>query len=291
MIQYFAKREFKSVFSSNSAPRLNSISRRGTNASSTMPRVMHSHNEILEILFVSDGTGVYIVDNKRYSIQMGDIIICNINTLHDEVPEFNHIVSSYCCSISDLQLPGLQKNCLIGNGVRPVFHSGEHFDDVNNLMCMLHFHLSSNQKGSGETCHHLMIALLTIVINIISENQQKEDSDKSNQILLYEQIKKYIDLHYYEDINLNSIARAMNLSPYYLSHVFKNVAGYSPMQYALRRRIGESQTLLINSKHSITEIASQVGYGNPNYFNIIFTKKIGMSPSQYRKTYTNSVNL
>lgn len=283
MIECFPKREFKSIFSSNSTPYLNSISKRGPNLN--LPRVMHSHNGILEILFIISGTGVYIVDNKRYSITKGDIIISNSNVLHDEVPEFNQMVKSYCCTISNLQLQGFEKNHLISNEIRPVFNSGEHYDEVNNLMNMIYFYLTSNQKGADETCHHLMIALLTIVVSIISKDQQIEDSDKNYQFELYEQIIKYIDLHYKEDINLHSLALAMNLSPYYLSHVFKNIAGYSPMQYSLRRRIGESQTLLINSKYSITEIASQVGYDNPNYFNIIFTKKTGMSPSQYRKTY------
>ncbi len=62
--------------------------------------------------------------------------------------------------------------------------------------------------------------------------------------------------------------------------------GYSPMNYIIRRRIGEAQTLLITTKLSITEIAGMVGFSNPNNFNIQFQKQVGLSPREYRKTYT-----
>ena len=55
------------------------------------------------------------------------------------------------------------------------------------------------------------------------------------------------------------------------------------MQYIINRRIGEAQNLLINTDYSITQIADKVGYDNPSYFNMLFTKLIGMSPGKFRK--------
>lgn len=57
------------------------------------------------------------------------------------------------------------------------------------------------------------------------------------------------------------------------------------MQYTLRRRLGEAQTLLISTKMSITEISVAVGFGNPCHFNTMFSKHIGMPPSKYRSSY------
>lgn len=47
------------------------------------------------------------------------------------------------------------------------------------------------------------------------------------------------------------------------------------MQYLLRRRIGEAQTLLITTDLSITRIAERVGYDTQSYFNLQFTKNVG----------------
>ena len=81
------------------------------------------------------------------------------------------------------------------------------------------------------------------------------------------------------------MGEALHISPYYLSHVFKQMSGYSPVQYLLRRRIGEAQTLLITTDLSITRIAELVGYDTQSYFNLQFTKNVGMSPGKFRQNY------
>ena len=81
------------------------------------------------------------------------------------------------------------------------------------------------------------------------------------------------------------MGEALNISPYYLSHVFKEMSGYSPMQYLLRRRIGEAQTLLISTDLPVTTIAGMVGYDTQSYFNLQFSKNVGMPPKKYRQNY------
>ena len=81
------------------------------------------------------------------------------------------------------------------------------------------------------------------------------------------------------------MGEALHISPYYLSHVFKQMSGYSPVQYLLRRRIGEAQTLLITTDLPITTIAGMVGYDTQSYFNLQFTKNVGMPPKKFRQNY------
>ena len=81
------------------------------------------------------------------------------------------------------------------------------------------------------------------------------------------------------------MGEALHISPYYLSHVFKQMSGYSPVQYLLRRRIGEAQTLLITTDLPITRIAEMVGYDTQSYFNLQFTKNVGMPPNKFRQNY------
>ena len=57
------------------------------------------------------------------------------------------------------------------------------------------------------------------------------------------------------------------------------------MQYATRRRIGEAQSLLIYTSMPVTYIAARVGYSNQSHFNSLFSKYVGMSPTQFRKEY------
>ena len=74
------------------------------------------------------------------------------------------------------------------------------------------------------------------------------------------------------------MGKALHVSPYYLSHVFKEASGYSPTQYLLRRRIGEAHNLLIATDLPMSKIAERVGFETQNYFNLQFSKHVGMPP-------------
>ncbi|NBH79892.1 AraC family transcriptional regulator [Clostridiaceae bacterium] len=99
--------------------------------------------------------------------------------------------------------------------------------------------------------------------------------------------KEYIEEHYHEPISIKDICRDLGLSESYVSHTFKDMLGYSPMQYALRCKIGEAQTLLISTDYSITEIARMVGFDAQSHFNQRFIKDVGISPSKFRKNCRN----
>ena len=102
---------------------------------------------------------------------------------------------------------------------------------------------------------------------------------------LSRKVQEYIDQHYQEPLTLQEIGKALHLSPYYLSHVFKEASGYSPMQYLLRRRIGEAQNLLISTDLPIARISEMVGYETQNYFNLQFSKHVGVPPRKFRQGF------
>ena len=57
----------------------------------------------------------------------------------------------------------------------------------------------------------------------------------------------YLDEHYMEPIQLQSLGERFHISQFYLSHIFKAETGLSPMKYVMHRRIGQSQNLLMNT--------------------------------------------
>lgn len=96
------------------------------------------------------------------------------------------------------------------------------------------------------------------------------------------QIKTYIASHYMEDINLESIAREFKFSPNYLSKTFKNKEGERLLDYLIRYRIDIAKKLLWDTRHTITDVATLVGYrNNPKYFTKIFKKLEGITPQEY----------
>lgn len=96
-------------------------------------------------------------------------------------------------------------------------------------------------------------------------------------------VQQYIDTHYKEDISLEDIAAHMRMSVYYIMRAFKDTVGPSPMQYVIRRRIGEAQSYLLMTDKSVTEIAYIVDYNAASNFNNTFRSLVGMTPKKYHE--------
>ncbi|HBN55186.1 MAG TPA: AraC family transcriptional regulator [Lachnospiraceae bacterium] len=286
MIQCFIKHEVSSIFEDYALPKLISVSKIDSHFRAH-PRLLHSHEDKLEILFVRSGTGFYIVEEKKYPLQTGDIIICNEGVLHDDVPEHCQNLNTYCLTLTDVKITGLPKNCLARKDACPHIQALEYSDMLENLFSIVYTLLASDTEQTVETCSYIACGILTLVYEIALRSRTEPDHMDKKANLLSKEIKRYIDTHYNEDLTLKTIGEALHINPYYVAHVFKDNIGFSPIQYILHRRIGEAQSLLIHTEYSITTIASMVGYNNLSHFNSMFAKYVQMSPSEYRKNYTN----
>jgi len=247
-----------------------------------LPRVMHKHDQFLEIMLITKGCGIHTIDSECYYTETGDLLIYNPGIIHDECVRENMDLEVYTCAVDTLQLKGLKPNQLLADLHVPVIKTCEFYSHIHSLMEMIHRTISEKNPWSEEYADRLLQALLTLVIGIIHTEDRTYTKKEHN---LAKDIKSYIDLHCLEDISLASIAGDLHLSVYYLSHIFKKIYGYSPIQYIMRRRIGEAQSLLLDTTNGITEIATTVGYNNSNYFHNAFTKVTGLSPQKYRKFY------
>ena len=99
---------------------------------------------------------------------------------------------------------------------------------------------------------------------------------------LAERAIQYMKQHYQADISLGDIAGALYTAPAYLAKRFKEKKNVTVMQYLETIRMNRARGLLENSGLSVTEIAQEVGYSDPNYFTRTFKKNCAKTPKQYR---------
>jgi len=95
--------------------------------------------------------------------------------------------------------------------------------------------------------------------------------------------REFIRTNYKKKIKLVDISKAIYLSPYYLSHIFKKETGSTLLEYLTKVRIEEAKYLLENTQWNTTQIAFKVGYSDQSYFCKVFKKSESISPSDYRK--------
>lgn len=102
-------------------------------------------------------------------------------------------------------------------------------------------------------------------------------------------ILAYINAHFREELSLTDLTAVFHVSSSHIIHVFNPLFGLSPIQYLIRRRIGEAQLLLRKTDLNAAEIAGCVGIINRNYFYRTFKRFTGLSPSRYRELIRNGV--
>lgn len=113
---------------------------------------------------------------------------------------------------------------------------------------------------------------------IMSAKKFSSTSEKEVAFAIY-----YFRKNYNTEISIEEYSKSRGLSNCWFIQCFKEITGSSPLQYILKLRISNAQSLLENTDYTITEIANMVGYTNSLYFSRLFHKYIGMSPKEYRK--------
>ena len=128
-----------------------------------------------------------------------------------------------------------------------------------------------------------LAALLNDLL-LLMNRQALEESRNGNQMRAeIEQAVSYFNEHYQKPINIEEYAVSRHISAEWFIRCFKRIMNLTPAQYLLSLRIANAQSLLEHSDYNVSEIASIVGYESPLYFSRVFKKRLGVSPSQYRK--------
>ena len=99
-------------------------------------------------------------------------------------------------------------------------------------------------------------------------------------------MKKYIQGHFAENLLLEDIVSAADLSYSYGSSMFKKETGITITQYLTQVRMEEAQRLIRETNLTINEVACKVGYTDTRYFSKLFIKTVGIKPVDYRKFYS-----
>ena len=84
-------------------------------------------------------------------------------------------------------------------------------------------------------------------------------------------------------LSIVDVAREVRISPFHLIRQFEAVFGVTPHQFRQACRIERARHLLAGSGHSVTDVCMEVGFSSLGSFSTLFTRRVGETPSAYRR--------
>ncbi len=238
------------------------------------PSVLHTHH-FSELFYVKSGSGEFIVEEKRFPIRKGDVVIVNPNIQHTETSIGTMPLEYVILSVEGIQFSFADKK------EYTIFSCNNSKENLKFYFTCLEDEIDAKKEHYESVCQKILDVLVTSLIRHNHSHFQVDPALKVSSEC--SKIKRYIDANFSEDITLGSLAELVHLNKFYVTHAFKNTYGISPMHYLSRRRINTCKELLSSTDYSIAEIARQAGFSSQSYFSQAFQKSCGLSAGAYRK--------
>lgn len=122
-------------------------------------------------------------------------------------------------------------------------------------------------------------ALLLELFSVISKTDLQKEKSRVSAAL------EYIQKHYTENIDADTLCGLCYMSKPYFFKQFKKETGTTPILMRTKLRVERAKTLLCDEECQISEIAAMLGFESIYYFSRSFKNTVGMSPMQYRKEW------
>lgn len=248
----------------------------------------HFHN-FYEMMILLSPKAYHFVEGKRYDLVTNDLVLLAPSILHQSEylpggPSDRIIIGFMLPRQITSCATGYQEILSIFNSTSPIFRF--HHEEQNLLFKKLNEVVELSKSTQNNAVRNLMVhtkftEFLYLLYEMKDRNHYVPNIESGIKAKIYT-ITSYIHTHYSEAISLATLADTFYISPYYLSHQFKQVTGYTVVQYIQLTRIKNAQYLLLNSDSKITHIAETTGFSSFSQFNRVFRKFCGMSPSDFK---------
>jgi AraC-like DNA-binding protein len=83
--------------------------------------------------------------------------------------------------------------------------------------------------------------------------------------------------------SVRDVAAAAEISPYHFIRQFEALFGTTPHQLRIQRRVDRAKDLLARGELSVTDICMEVGFSSLGTFSVMFSRRVGATPSDYRR--------
>lgn len=246
----------------------------------------HWHSEF-EFVYIESGIVTFDIGEEHFELTNGQGIMINSKILHRLQSESNAIIPNFLFKPSFI---APEESLIYEKNVYPILSSSHEYIIFHNdipwqasvLEIMKEIISIQNISSNLEINISMLIQKLWILLceNIsFNTSNDKPHSISRNRLQL---MMQYIHNHYFENISLENIADAANISKSTALHLFQDNIKITPVNYLISYRLKQAALLLVNTEKKIITISSETGFNNVDHFCRSFKKTYNTTPTTYR---------
>lgn len=238
--------------------------------------------EELEILYVLSGRVSVNHAGSSYLLGQEDFTVFNPFELHEvQIQKGSHTLSA-------MIPPEFLRQCRVGD----IRCCSSVQTEMKEYHALIRARLALIFRDYLESTEQRGLYIAGGVVNLLAILKQYFETGESgikqgqNANERIREAVMYVGTHYYEELTLESVAKANYVSAGHLSRQFRKMLGISFSEYLNSLRVSAARRYLLRSKSTVAEISEQCGYGNVNSMISNFQKAYGMTPGAFRRQHT-----
>lgn len=226
--------------------------------------------DFIDITYIIQGKGKYIIDDVTYEVKKGDLLCIPKNSKRYAKSDPNDLITSYAINflLYDLQQ----------NDVSLPFPLVSKIDIKENLLSLYHdldLEWLSKKPGYGIKVRGIVLLILSNYFDILYYKNSCDNFD-----LRIKKAIRYILENYASTIEVKDLAALVKLNQGYFGGLFKKCTGCTVKEYVNRIRINNAENMLSSGEFSVHEAAQRCGFDDIFYFSKVFKSLKSYSPSK-----------
>ncbi|MBI3519703.1 MAG: helix-turn-helix domain-containing protein [Bacteroidetes bacterium] len=247
----------------------------------------HKHDFFLTVLFTK-GSGTHEIDFHTYDIKPGTVFMMTPGQMHHWVlsKDIDGYVFFHTRDFYD-------KGFTVASVLDYPFFSSMHNPPLISLKKKTAESLSLVFKSIVEEYQQKELlkfekihALITLIyIELTRHYQATTQIENETYLLKLRKLELYIDAHFKTKKYPHEYASLMNISEKHLNRISKECLNKTTSELIAERIVLEAKRMLIHSKHTVSEVAAELGYDDNSYFSRFFKKNSGKTPVEFLNQY------
>lgn len=236
------------------------------------------------LIYCVDGCGWYTIGGKKYEVKQNQYFILPKNEPHEYGTNDNgswtiywlHFRGEHASIFAEGASKPIEINVAVNSRI------GDRLNIFEEILTTLQYQEDvEDLRYASSLLHHFLASMR--YLRQFRRAKRAEPNHDSN-INIVDAAIHYMEENMENNIRLQDVQKYVGYSATYFNTLFKRQTGYSPLQYFNRIKMEHACKLLSNTNLRINQICYKLGIEDSLYFSRLFSKTIGVSPSEYRKS-------